>query len=99
MTRLGHQLVDLPIEPRLGKTVLASVILKCLDPILTIVCALSYKDPFIIPNNPADKRDLKRLKQELSLDCHSDHIILVKAEKERHSHHISDATMRYIKGE
>lgn len=34
LTLLGHQLVDLPIEPRLGKTVLASVVLKCLDPVL-----------------------------------------------------------------
>ena len=108
LTRLGHQLVDLPIEPRLGKTVLASVVLKCLDPVLTIACALSYKDPFVIPTNDQDKRDLKRLKQKLSLECQSDHVLLVKAYREWQgdcysqrseiSDYISYATMSYIKG-
>lgn len=45
LTELGHHLVDLPVKPRLGKMVLHSVVLKCLDPILTIVCALAYRDP------------------------------------------------------
>lgn len=45
LTELGHYLVDLPIEPRLGKMILYAVILKCLDPILTIACTLAYKEP------------------------------------------------------
>jgi HrpA-like RNA helicase len=45
LTELGHHLTDLPVEPRLGKMVLHAVVLKCLDPILTIVCALAHKDP------------------------------------------------------
>uniref|UniRef100_A0A0B7AQ95 RNA helicase n=1 Tax=Arion vulgaris TaxID=1028688 RepID=A0A0B7AQ95_9EUPU len=45
MTELGQHLSDLPIEPRLGKIILYSVVLKCLDPVLTIVSTLSYKDP------------------------------------------------------
>ena len=45
MTALGSHLVDLPVEPRFGKMVLYGVLLKCLDPILTIVCALAYRDP------------------------------------------------------
>lgn len=45
LTELGHHLADLPVEPRLGKMVLYAVVLKCLDPILTIVCSLAYKDP------------------------------------------------------
>ncbi len=45
LTELGHHLVDLPVEPRYGKMVLYSVVLKCLDPILTIACALAYRDP------------------------------------------------------
>ena len=83
LTDLGHQLVDLPIEPRLGKTVLASVVLKCLDPILTIVCSLSYRDPFIFPMSEREKRNLKELKRgHFSLDADSDHITLVKAFRE-----------------
>lgn len=45
LTEIGYHLADLPLEPRLGKVVLYSIVLKCLDPVLTIVCALAYKDP------------------------------------------------------
>lgn len=43
LTELGSHLLDLPIEPRLGKMLLYAVVLKCLDPVLTIVCSLAYK--------------------------------------------------------
>lgn len=43
LTELGTHLLDLPIEPRLGKMLLYAVVLKCLDPILTIVCSLAYR--------------------------------------------------------
>ena len=45
LTEIGYHLADLPLEPRLGKVVLYSIVLKCLDPVLTIVCALAHKDP------------------------------------------------------
>jgi len=111
LTNLGHQLVDLPIEPRLGKTVLAAVVLKCLDPILTIVCSLSYRDPFIHPTTDPERRNLKELKRGFfSLECDSDHITLVKAYRvwqdsrtgsrrrnKEPSDYLSSATMFYIK--
>jgi HrpA-like RNA helicase len=43
VTELGNHLLDLPIDPRLGKMILYSVVLRCLDPILTIVCAIAYR--------------------------------------------------------
>jgi HrpA-like RNA helicase len=43
VTELGSHLLDMPVEPRLGKMVLYAVVLKCLDPILTIVCCISYR--------------------------------------------------------
>ena len=45
LTELGHHLADLPIEPKYGKMVLYSIVLKCLDPILTVACSLAYRDP------------------------------------------------------
>ena len=45
LTELGKILVDLPIDPRLGKMILFSIMLKCLDPVLTIATSLAYKDP------------------------------------------------------
>ena len=41
----GRLLADLPVEPRLGKAILFSVVLKCLDPVVVLACAMSYKDP------------------------------------------------------
>ncbi|XP_037029293.1 3'-5' RNA helicase YTHDC2-like [Bradysia coprophila] len=48
VTELGYRLVDLPVDVQLGKMLLYSILLKCLDPVLTIVSALSVKDPFVL---------------------------------------------------
>lgn len=40
-TELGRILADLAIEPHYAKMIIYAVLLRCLDPILTIVCALS----------------------------------------------------------
>ena len=45
LSEMGHHLADLPVEPRYGKMILYGVVLKCLDPILTIASTMSYKDP------------------------------------------------------
>ena len=45
LTLLGQHIAELPLEPHLGKMVLFAVVLKCLDPVLTIACALSHKNP------------------------------------------------------
>ena len=49
LSEMGHHLADLEVEPRYGKMILYGVVLKCLDPILTIAASLSYKDPFFVP--------------------------------------------------
>ncbi|XP_067934635.1 3'-5' RNA helicase YTHDC2-like isoform X1 [Watersipora subatra] len=74
LTELGHHLVDMPIEPRLGKMIVYSVILKCLDPILTIACTLAYKEPFMLPSNPSLKRTAAKVKEKFSADSQSDHM-------------------------
>ncbi|KAJ3402088.1 hypothetical protein HDU80_005387 [Chytriomyces hyalinus] len=48
LTPLGQQLAGLPVDVRLGKMLLFAVMLKCLDPVLTIAASLSLgKDPFL----------------------------------------------------
>ena len=42
VTILGQHLLEMPLEPQYAKMVLASIALKCLNPIPTIVCSLSY---------------------------------------------------------
>ncbi|XP_033121798.1 3'-5' RNA helicase YTHDC2-like [Anneissia japonica] len=74
LTELGHHLADLPIEPTLGKMVLYSIVFKCLDPILTIVCSLAYRDPFILPMNPSNKRAAQSIRKKYSANTFSDHM-------------------------
>ncbi|KAK7115641.1 3'-5' RNA helicase YTHDC2-like [Littorina saxatilis] len=79
LTELGHHLTDLPVEPRLGKMVLHAVVLKCLDPILTIVCALAYKDPFILPAQPSQRRAANMARRKFAAGTFSDHMALLRA--------------------
>ncbi|CAG5133284.1 unnamed protein product [Candidula unifasciata] len=79
MTELGQHLADLPIEPRLGKIILYSVVLKCLDPVLTIVSTLSYKEPFIIPALPSERRSVMGKRKKFAEDTYSDHMAFLRA--------------------
>ena len=44
---LGYHLATLPVNPRIGKLMLYGVLLRCIDPILTIAAFSSVKSPFI----------------------------------------------------
>ncbi|XP_076800164.1 3'-5' RNA helicase YTHDC2-like isoform X2 [Clavelina lepadiformis] len=79
LTELGQHLVDLPIEPRLGKMILYSVVLKCLDPILTIACSLSHKDPFIVPLDASVWRKAMESRTKFAAGTFSDHMCLLRA--------------------
>ncbi|PSN46949.1 putative ATP-dependent RNA helicase YTHDC2 [Blattella germanica] len=79
LTELGHHLLDLPIEPRLGKMLLYSVVLKCLDPVLTIVCCLAYRDPFVLPAQPSQKRASCLSRKKFAAGTYSDHMALLRA--------------------
>lgn len=78
LTNLGKHLVLLSIPPELGKMLLYSVFLKCLDPVLTIVATLAHKDPFILPTDPNQKELANKKRKSLSYDSLSDHMILLK---------------------
>ncbi|XP_064474712.1 3'-5' RNA helicase YTHDC2-like isoform X2 [Ornithodoros turicata] len=79
LTEMGLHLLDLPIEPNLGKMVLYAVVLKCLDPVLTIVCGLSVKDPFVLPAQPGQKRAAAISRRRFAADTYSDHMALLRA--------------------
>lgn len=79
LTELGYHLADLPMEPHLGKMVLCSVVLKCLDPILTIACMLSYREPFALPAQASQKRAAMLSRKGFSANTFSDHMALLRA--------------------
>ncbi|KAK3527693.1 hypothetical protein QTP86_034156 [Hemibagrus guttatus] len=79
LTELGYHLADLPLEPHLGKMVLCAVVLKCLDPILTIACMLSYREPFVLPAQASQKRAAMLCRRSFSASTFSDHMALLRA--------------------
>src|SRR5205823_8306483 len=54
---LGRELAKLPIDPRIGRMVLASRKEKCLDEVLIIAAALSVQDPRDRPMEKSDQAD------------------------------------------
>ncbi|GJJ13213.1 hypothetical protein Clacol_007464 [Clathrus columnatus] len=54
ITALGRLLTLLPVDLRLGKMLVLSIIFNCLEPILTLAACLSSKPLFI---SPIDKRE------------------------------------------
>ncbi len=49
LTELGRRLARLPVDPRLGRMLLAASELGCLDDVLIIASALSVQDPRVYP--------------------------------------------------
>ncbi|CAG2169701.1 unnamed protein product, partial [Oppiella nova] len=80
LTQLGVRLLDLPIEPNYGKMLLYSIVLKCVEPVLTIVSSFAYRDPFMIPSVVEKQRSLKSIKKSFcETNSFSDHIIYLNA--------------------
>ncbi|XP_010144884.1 PREDICTED: probable ATP-dependent RNA helicase YTHDC2, partial [Eurypyga helias] len=79
LTELGYHLTELPVEPHLGKMVLCAVLLKCLDPILTIACTLAYRDPFVLPTVASQKRAAMLCRKRFTAGTFSDHMALLRA--------------------
>uniref|UniRef100_A0A8C9VBT5 RNA helicase n=1 Tax=Scleropages formosus TaxID=113540 RepID=A0A8C9VBT5_SCLFO len=79
LTELGYHLADLPIEPRLGKMVLCAVVLKCLDPILTIACTLAHGEPFVLPTQASHRRAAMLCRKRFTAASFSDHMALLRA--------------------
>ncbi|KAJ7399957.1 putative ATP-dependent RNA helicase YTHDC2 [Pitangus sulphuratus] len=79
LTELGYHLTELPVEPHLGKMVLCAIALKCLDPVLTIACALAYRDPFVLPALASQKRAAMLCRKRFTAGTFSDHMVLLRA--------------------
>ncbi|RVE42597.1 hypothetical protein evm_012766 [Chilo suppressalis] len=79
LTEIGQHLLDLTVEPKLGKMLLYACAMKCLDPILTIVCCLASKEPFTMATSPDSRRRGAAAKRDFAADSFSDHMALLRA--------------------
>ncbi|MBF0421429.1 MAG: ATP-dependent RNA helicase HrpA [Magnetococcales bacterium] len=74
LTPMGRQLAQLPVDPRLGRMILAAPPLNCLDPILVLAAALSLPDPREWPLKHLQRAE--ELHQRF-VDPHSDFVTLL----------------------
>lgn len=77
LTSLGRHLSTLPLDPKVGKMLLMGAIFQCLEPVLTIAAALSYRDPFVLPIDRKEEAD--EAKRSFAKDSYSDHICMLRA--------------------
>jgi ATP-dependent helicase HrpA len=57
LTSIGHKLARFPVDPRIGRMILAAVDENCLSEVLVIAAALSVQDPRERPLDKADAAD------------------------------------------
>jgi len=111
VTPLGSHLLDIPLDPVYGKIVLHGVVLRCLDPVLTICSSLSYRDPFLVPMDSFGKKNSDKNRKRLSENSYSDHKTILNAFKEwdtarqggrerawASKNNVSNSTMEMISG-
>lgn len=56
-----------------------AVLFRCLDPVLTVACALSYRPPFAMPMHAGEKRAADLARRALARGWRSDHLALLGA--------------------
>jgi len=56
-----------------------AVLFRCLDPVLTVACALSYRPPFAMPMHAGEKRAADQARRALAHGWRSDHFALLGA--------------------
>jgi ATP-dependent helicase HrpA len=74
ITRIGGEMARLPVDPRLGRMLIAARQLDCLNEVLVICAALSIQDP---RERPHDKREQAAQKQREFNAGDSDFITLL----------------------
>lgn len=76
ITYLGIHLSNMPVDCQYGKMILYSILMRCLDPVVTIVSALSVKDPFMLPLGTEGEK-INEIKKGFAQDSLSDHQMLL----------------------
>ncbi|KAL6729416.1 hypothetical protein Aduo_000470 [Ancylostoma duodenale] len=78
LTDLGRLVAQLPLDPQLARLLLFGVVLRCLNPVVTLVAALSHRDPFILALSE-EREQSNRQRDSFGKRDFSDHITLIRA--------------------
>ncbi|WOK99561.1 DExH-box ATP-dependent RNA helicase DExH6 [Canna indica] len=81
LTDLGEKLGSLPVHPSTSKMLLFAILMNCLDPALTLACAADYREPFLLPMAPDERKKAAVAKLELAslYGGYSDQLAVVAA--------------------
>lgn len=74
LTALGRRMAEFPMEPKLAKTVLASVELECASEVLSVVAMLSVQTVFY---RPKEKQAAADNRKQRFHSIHGDHLTLL----------------------
>jgi ATP-dependent helicase HrpA len=93
LTAIGKHLAKLPVDPRVGRMVLAATEEDCLDDVLVIAAALSVQDP---RDRPMDKQDQADAAHGRFRDEGSDFVSLLKLWRffQKQQDHLSHSKFR-----
>ena len=81
LTPLGKHLVQMPCDPKLGKMLIYSAILRCVDPVLTIAAAQAFGKP-VFWSSSDSREEAAAAKNKLvgsTSSSKSDHIAIIAA--------------------
>lgn len=78
ITSLGVHLAKLPVDAQIGKCILYAILLKCVDPIVTIISMLSANHPFELAMG-RDGTQQKAIRKHMAGAAYSDHMVKLAA--------------------
>ena len=84
---MGYHLAALPVDVRLGKMLLYSALLRCVDAIATTAAIISYKSPFVSPMDKRNMADAARRAFEVESSDHLTNLNAVTAWKRIRKEH------------
>jgi HrpA-like RNA helicase len=79
ITTLGRVLSQLPMDPFLSRALVLSALFGVLGSMIRLACAISYRDPFVIPGNDQQRILSKKMKAILSHGIPSDQMTIFYA--------------------
>ncbi|CAI5437459.1 unnamed protein product [Caenorhabditis angaria] len=77
LTDFGRIMAQMPLDPQLSRLLIFGLALKCLSPIVNLVALLSYRDPYLIPNQ-SDREALNKTRDRLAARDFSDHLVFIR---------------------
>ncbi len=79
LTPLGHALLNMPIAPQMGKTILMAIMLGVLHPVLTIACTMAYRPPFALPTKASQRPAADSARARFAAGSGSDQMAMLGA--------------------